>query len=172
MKNNKITIALLVLFAFAASVSAQSGGTFTITQSVVAGGGGQNAAGGAFSVDGTVAQAVAGNAVTGAPYSLTSGFWTPAPLSPTAAVVSVSGRVMTAAGRGLRNAVVVLTDSNGVSRRALSSSFGYYRFDNVQAGETYIVSISSKRFRFATPTIVLAVLDEIAGLDFIADPAQ
>lgn len=89
---------------------------------------------------------------------------------PTAAGVSLSGRVLTADGRGLRNAVVVLTDRNGVSRRALSSSFGYYRFDDVQAGEMYVVSVTSKRYQF-TPHVV-SVTNEITGLDFVADAEQ
>jgi hypothetical protein len=54
---------------------AQTGGNFTITQSVIAGGG-QNSAGGAFSVDGTVGQAVAGANLTGGMFSLAVGFWT------------------------------------------------------------------------------------------------
>ncbi|MGQ0542053.1 MAG: hypothetical protein ACT4O9_09425, partial [Blastocatellia bacterium] len=44
-------------------VSAQTGGTFTITKSVIAGGGGRTA-GGAFTVDGTIGQSVAGTTST------------------------------------------------------------------------------------------------------------
>ena len=89
-------------------------------------------------------------------------------LAPSAANVSVSGRVMTADGRGLRNAYVVIIDSGGFSRRALTSSFGYYRFDDVRAGETYVISVASKRYVFA-PRIV-SVADDLTGVDFVADP--
>lgn len=88
--------------------------------------------------------------------------------TPTASTVSVSGRVVTADGRGLRNAYVVLTDQNGLSRHVLTSSFGYYRFDDVRSGETYVAEISSKRFAF-TPRVV-NVTDDVTGLDFVAEP--
>lgn len=90
-----------------------------------------------------------------------------APALPTAAGVSISGRVLTADGSGLRNAVVDLTDRNGTVQATRTSSFGYYRFENVTAGETYIVSVSSKRFTFA-PRVV-TVSDDIADLDFTAE---
>jgi hypothetical protein len=87
-------------------------------------------------------------------------------LAPSAAAVSISGRVLTADGRGIRSTAVVLTDSLGNSRTAITSSFGYYRFDEVPAGETYVLSVSSKRYQFA-PRVV-TVQDEIVNLDFIA----
>jgi hypothetical protein len=87
-------------------------------------------------------------------------------VTPTAANVSISGRVLTADGRGIRSTVVVLADSEGNSRTATTSSFGYYRFDDVPAGGTYVLSVSSKRYQFE-PRVV-NVQDEIANLDFIA----
>jgi hypothetical protein len=86
--------------------------------------------------------------------------------APTAANVSLSGRVLTTDGRGIRNTAVVLTGPKGNSRTAMTSSFGYYRFDEVPSGETYVLSVSSKRYQFA-PRVV-TVQDEIANLDFIA----
>lgn len=88
-------------------------------------------------------------------------------LAPTAANVSVSGRVLTANGNGIRNAIVVLTDAHGTSQSARTSSFGYYAFSDVQAGETYIVSVNSKQFQFSPRTI--NVSDELTGLDFVAE---
>lgn len=82
----------------------------------------------------------------------------------TAANVSVSGRVMTAGGSGLSGAVVSMTDSQGVTRTATTSPFGYYRFDEVQAGQTYLFNVSAKRYRFA-PRIV-TVGDELTDLNF------
>jgi hypothetical protein len=55
--------------------------------------------------------------------------------APTAASVSVSGRVMTASGRGIRNVIITMTDSQGNERTATTSSVGYYRFDNIAAGK-------------------------------------
>ena len=159
---------VLTLSALPATAQIATGGAYALEQSVIANGGGNSAAGGAFSLDGTVGQAVAGNAVSGPPFAVTSGFWNSTPLAPTAATVSVTGQVRTANGAGIRNAVITLTGLDGSTQIARSGSFGYYRFNEVLAGETYIVSIASKRFRFATPTIVIAVLDEVAGLDFVA----
>ena len=167
----EISFVTALLFVLGAErVSAQSGGPFTVTESVVASGGGQQTAGGTFSLDGTVGQAIAGNAASGSPFAVTSGFWNFTPSGPTAASVGVSGQVRTANGAGIQNAVITLVAQDGSARIARSSSFGYYRFGDVMAGETYFVSISTKRFSFSQPTIVVSVLDEIAGLDFIADP--
>ena len=86
---------------------------------------------------------------------------------PTAAGASISGRVTTADGRGIRNARLVLTDAaTGEVRSTLSSPFGYYRFYDVAVGRTYVVSVASKRFRFDPR--VLALLDNLADLDFTA----
>lgn len=167
---NKNTItAWIVLLLLAASVSAQSGGDFTITQSVIAGGGGQQSTAGTFSLDGTVGQAVAGNASTGSPFAVTAGFWNFTLLEPTSASVTVGGRVRTAAGSGIQNAIITMTSQNGSTRSTRSTTFGYYRFDNVMVGETYILNIATRRFTFSQPTIVISVIDEITELDFVAD---
>jgi uncharacterized repeat protein (TIGR01451 family) len=83
----------------------------------------------------------------------------------TAAGVEVSGRVLTSDGRGLRNAVVSMTDPNGVVRTAVTSSFGYYRFDNVEPGTSYVMGVNSRNYRF-TPRIVY-VTDTLTDVDFI-----
>ncbi len=92
-----------------------------------------------------------------------------APLPPTAAAVSISGRVMTINGRGIRNVRLSLTDSSGQIRTATSTAFGYYRFDDVQAGETYILSAVGKRYTFSQPVQVLNINEETNGVDFIAN---
>jgi cytochrome c peroxidase len=74
--------------------------------------------------------------------------------SPTeSSFITISGSVFTPDGFGLRNATVVLTDPSGSQRRAVTSSFGIFSFDNVQANLTYTLSVSSRRYRF-TPAIV------------------
>lgn len=65
----------------------------------------------------------------------------------------VSGRVVVPDGRGLRNATVSITDSNGVSRATTTSSFGFFSFDNVRTGGTYTFSVSSRLYRFAPRTV-------------------
>jgi uncharacterized repeat protein (TIGR01451 family) len=83
----------------------------------------------------------------------------------TAAPVTVGGRVMQANGAGVPNAMVTLTDRDGISKYSRTTSFGYYHFDDVRSGETYIVAASSKRKRFAAR--VINVFDAISDLDFI-----
>jgi CSLREA domain-containing protein len=69
--------------------------------------------------------------------------------TPTAGGVTISGRVYaTGGGRGLLGATVVLTDMNGNERTTLSSTFGYFRFDDVRAGEAYILSVRSRRYHY------------------------
>ena len=89
-------------------------------------------------------------------------------LAPTAAGVSVSGRVLTPSGAGLTNAVVYLTTQNGESIQTRTTSFGYFSFEDIEAGQTVVVSIGSKRFTF-TPQIV-AVSDNVSDLEFTGLP--
>ncbi len=90
-------------------------------------------------------------------------------LAPTAASVSVSGRVTSTKGGGINNVRVTMTNSNGETRTALSNPFGYYSFADVPAGETYIFSVSSKRYNFNQSTQVLTIVDELTEVNFVAD---
>ncbi|MBK6724250.1 MAG: carboxypeptidase regulatory-like domain-containing protein [Acidobacteria bacterium] len=83
----------------------------------------------------------------------------------TAAGVEVSGRVTTPDGRGLRNATVQMVDSQGVVRTATTSSFGYYSFDGIEAGSSIVMSVESRRYRFA-PRII-QVIDTLTDVDFV-----
>jgi hypothetical protein len=87
----------------------------------------------------------------------------------TAATVSISGRVMTMSGRGIMNVRLSLTDSSGEVRTATTTSFGYYRFDDVQAGETYILSATGKHYTFSQPLQVLNINEETDAVNFIAN---
>ncbi len=88
----------------------------------------------------------------------------------TAATVSISGRVTTSTRRGIRGVRITMTDTGGNVRTASSSAFGYYKFENVAAGATYIVTATGKRFTFSQPTQVLNINEDIVGLNFIANP--
>lgn len=78
---------------------------------------------------------------------------------------TVGGKVLTPDGRGLRNASVSITDSQGVRRTATTNSFGLYTFNNVSTGSTYLVSVSSKRYRFTSRNLV--VNDNVTNVDFV-----
>jgi Carboxypeptidase regulatory-like domain len=94
--------------------------------------------------------------------------WTLAESGPTVADVSISGRVLTADGRGIRNVTMTLIDQNGNPRTALTSSFGYYTFDNVASGQTYVLGVSAKRYRFNDSQRTVAAYDSLANVDFVA----
>ncbi len=96
--------------------------------------------------------------------------WAISGFAPTAAAVSISGRVTTAEGRGIGGVRVSITDQHGNVRFALTNAFGFYRFDEIEAGQTVVISITSKRNVFANPTRILSVHDELADIDFTADP--
>ncbi len=90
-------------------------------------------------------------------------------LSPTAASVTVGGRVTTAAGRGIRNVRVNLTDVNGETQTTLTGKFGFYRFTDVPAGETYIFSVSARRYAFSQNAQVRSIIEETNDVNFTAD---
>jgi hypothetical protein len=76
-------------------------------------------------------------------------------LVPTAANVTVGGRVLKSDGRGLANTTILLTDSSGNSKTVRTSSFGNFRFDEIEPGEIYIISINSKKYRYSPRVITL-----------------
>jgi hypothetical protein len=90
-------------------------------------------------------------------------------LGPTAANATIGGRIRTANGNGIRNVLVSLITPTGDTRYTFSSSFGYYKFENIPVGETYILSVAAKRYRFSKPTIVRTITENINDLDFVAD---
>ncbi|MDQ4122566.1 MAG: hypothetical protein M3209_14100 [Acidobacteriota bacterium] len=72
----------------------------------------------------------------------------------TAAKITVAGRVSNGK-RGVAGAFVQLTDQNGNTRGTRTNSFGYYRFDDVDAGQTYIFNAYSKQFQFAPQVVTI-----------------
>ena len=83
-----------------------------------------------------------------------------------AANVGVSGRVVDSKGQGIVRASVTLTGANGIPRTARTNTFGYYRFDNVEVGDSYVLQATAKGYTFA-PRVV-TVQDEVADADIIA----
>lgn len=88
-----------------------------------------------------------------------------AQLTPTAASSSISGRVLTADGRAIRNARVELTNSSGARRSVTTSAFGFYRFDDVMVGEIVVISVQAKNFGSASR--VFSIIDEMTDIDLI-----
>ena len=71
--------------------------------------------------------------------------------APSSANVSVSGRVFTPDARGLLNAKVSITDlQTNITRTVLTSSFGFYSFDNISLGGNYLIRVKSKQYLFSS----------------------
>ena len=85
--------------------------------------------------------------------------------TPTAAPVSVSGRVM-AGGRPVNGATVQFQDQAGVSVYARTNIFGYYRIDGLKAGATYMAWVTSPRYKFE-PRVV-SLMEDVSTFDFAA----
>ena len=73
-----------------------------------------------------------------------------------ATAAGVGGRIATMNRIGVRSMLVTITSTSGEVRSAISSSFGYYSFEDVTAGETYLISVSAKRFASGGPWLETA----------------
>ena len=91
-------------------------------------------------------------------------------LAPTAASVSIGGRVTTSTGRGIRNVVILMTDGGGQIKTAITGSFGFYSFPDVQAGETYVLTARGKRFTFVQQSQVISINDDNFDVNFTGFP--
>jgi len=88
----------------------------------------------------------------------------------TAAEVSISGRVLTADGVGIRNARMFLSGGSlPAPRQVATSSFGYYNFEDLEVGQTYVLTVNSRRYTFQVPSRVISLVDHLTDVDFIAD---
>lgn len=81
--------------------------------------------------------------------------------------VTVSGRVLTANGRAVRNAVVRLTAPDTTFRTVVSGPQGQFSFANVTTGQTYSLTASQRRFTFGTQNVTPTTGD-INGLTIVA----
>jgi hypothetical protein len=72
---------------------------------------------------------------------------------------------------GIGNTRVALSDSGGnLVALAVTSTFGYYRFDNIVPGRTYSVEPISKRYAFTAQTMVINA--DLVDLNFIDESNQ
>ena len=76
--------------------------------------------------------------------------------APTAGPVTVSGKVVDQSGQGISNARVSLTDESGSTFSAVTNTAGNFTITEVPSGETYILNVSHKRYRFTSQVIGLS----------------
>jgi len=160
----------VLLFAAVYSVTAQSAGAYDDSHNVIAGGGGSKSVSGSLSIDATIGQPQAGTVSTGGNFNLRGGFWAYQTLMPTAAPVSITGRVASSATvPKCRVRITLLQLSSGAVRASLPNQFGYYRFDDVEIG-TYILRAESSYCQFEPSQLFLNLLDNLTDVNFSQIP--
>jgi uncharacterized repeat protein (TIGR01451 family) len=89
-------------------------------------------------------------------------------LEVTAAPASVTGRVVGGFGQGLRGVAVRLVDfTAGRSMSTATNAFGYYTFTDLEVGHFYMISVSSKKYNFASPSRSFSLTADLADIDFV-----
>lgn len=92
-----------------------------------------------------------------------------ASVAPSAANASLSGYVR-AGKSGLSNVVVTLSGGNLTrTMTAKTNNLGFYKFDNLPVGETYVLTVSSKKYVFTESSRTVNLLDEITDADSEAE---
>ncbi|MBS1794696.1 MAG: hypothetical protein JSS81_12625 [Acidobacteria bacterium] len=87
-------------------------------------------------------------------------------VAPTAANAGIGGAVYDG-GRGLGRVTVTLSGGGLKQPRVTqTSAFGYYHFDDLPAGETYVVTVVSKKYYFPNPSLVVNLTDNISDANF------
>jgi hypothetical protein len=98
-----------------------------------------------------------------------SGGWGLSFIGPTAAGVSVGGQV-TNRKTPVKDVTVMITGGSLTEPLTTrTNSFGYYSFEGLAAGQSYVVTVISSRYNFPQPSIVLNVDDNLGGVDFEAE---
>jgi Calx-beta domain/Bacterial Ig-like domain (group 3) len=96
-------------------------------------------------------------------------YWTDGQVSFTGGTLlegmTLSGRVLTAGGLGVRNAVVTIIDPVGNRRTALTGSFGTYQFEGLESGREYLITVTNKRYRFGSRTVQMS--GDLSGVDLV-----
>jgi len=92
-------------------------------------------------------------------------------LAPTAAPASVSGRVLDSFGTGIGGARLNMTDAqSGNTWTVISNPFGYYTIEGPEVGNFYIMTISHKRYSFASDTRTFTLNEDLIDVDWVANP--
>ncbi|MBK6749685.1 MAG: carboxypeptidase regulatory-like domain-containing protein [Acidobacteria bacterium] len=173
---NSLFFVLVVAVGLCSSITAQvaTGGGYTLEQSVVGNGGG-TIGDAQYTIDATAGQPAAGGNLVGSPptYGVRDGFWARFAVGTTAADATVSGRVRTANGNGLRGVRVTLSGGQLTApRQAITGSFGYFTFTDIEVGHTYIVTVHARLYYFAQPSQAVLTLESVSDIEFVAGDAN
>jgi hypothetical protein len=91
--------------------------------------------------------------------------------APTASGVTVSGRILTADGRPIRQARMTLVNVlTGDTLETQTDEQGAFEFDdNVLPGATYSLTVAHRSYTFASPTRVFNVAGDLEGIIYFAN---
>lgn len=89
------------------------------------------------------------------------------PAVTTAAGVTAAGVVSDGGGRAVSRAIVQLIDQAGNTRTARTNSFGRFQFEDVPAGENYVINVFSKGLTFNSQIVNLT--ENAQDLNFTAN---
>lgn len=88
------------------------------------------------------------------------------PGAPTAADVAVEGTVVDKQGAGIANALVsVVNAATGETKSVRTNSVGFFRIEELEAGELYQIGVTHRRYRFPAPR-VFTLSEDLTGLTF------
>ena len=115
-----------------------------------------------------VVAGISGTGSCGACWPFENSFFTATRLIAPVVAVGISGRVTRPDGRPIANVILTTQDSTGITRTAITNPFGYYRFQNLPAGQAYTISARAKSYVFADRVVVAS--DDVLNLDFVGQP--
>lgn len=89
----------------------------------------------------------------------------------TAANATAGGRVLSATGQGISRAEVSIRNvQNGDARTVVTNQFGYFSFDNLEAGGLYLATVEHKKYVFTNSTQAINLFQDREDIIFYADP--
>jgi hypothetical protein len=84
---------------------------------------------------------------------------------------SLSGRILTSSGQGIKNAQVTISGGDlSQPITVLTGSYGYYNFSGLTVEQSYTVTVNAKRYVFAPNSRNVVVQDDAVNFDFVATP--
>lgn len=88
----------------------------------------------------------------------------------TAAGASLAGRVVNSGGKGIMNARLTLSGGSLAEPISVSTDrAGFYRFADVPAGETYVLTVAARRYTFSESSRVVNLNDNLTNVDFVGE---
>ena len=85
--------------------------------------------------------------------------------------VSLGGRILTSGGAGIRNTLVTVSGGDLPNPVIVQTgSFGSYSFQGLHSGQTYTVTVATKRYVVTQPVRMVTPAANVSDFDFVAEP--